>query len=186
MKNIITFFLLFSFVLSINGQESTLFKGLKVGMSKKQVKSELKTNKDAYVNVDVGNGWIWKTDHRNTYYDANGGLVGVYFYQKGSLLSGIGYDNTVNCIEMSEKFFLKLGYKEFYKNKWWNAPVNFSYKYALVLVSEDDTKIAHVFPTKSPYGDHTAGLIIYDKDVFMKSWDAQSDELTKKQEESGF
>ena len=62
----------------------------------------------------------------------------------------------------------------------------FSYKYALVLVSEDDTKIAHVFPTKSPYGDHTAGLIIYDKDVFMKSWDAQSDELTKKQEESGF
>ena len=56
MKNIITFFLLFLFVLSINGQESTLFKGLKVGMSKKQVKSELKTNKDAYVNVDVGNG----------------------------------------------------------------------------------------------------------------------------------
>ena len=56
-----------------------------------------------------------ETDHRNTYYDSNGGLVGVYFYQKGTLLSGMGYDNTVNCIEMSEKFFLKLGYKEFYK-----------------------------------------------------------------------
>ena len=182
-KSIYLFLLAPIFIFS---QDVSLFKGLNIGMSKKEVKAELKKGKEIYTNVDVGNGWVWKTDHRNTYYNSNGGLEGIYFYQKGTMLSGMGYENTVNCLEMSEIFFKNIGYKEFYKNKWWNAPVNFSASYALVLVSSDNTKIAHVFPTKSPYGEHTAGLIIYEKNTFMKSWDAQKENLSKKQKDSGF
>ena len=40
------------------GQSTSLFKGLNLGMSKKEAKKEYKTNKASYDNIDIGNGWI--------------------------------------------------------------------------------------------------------------------------------
>ena len=169
------------------GQSQPLFKGLKLGMSKKDAKKEYKSNKSEYDNIDIGNGWVWKTTTQNLMY-GNNGLEGIYFYQKGTLLSGIGYDNTVACLNMTEQFFKNLGYEEFYKNKWWNAPANFSYTYGLIMVSSDKLKIAHLFPTKDSGGNnnYTAGLILYDFKKFIKGYNNRKENIQSKQEESGF
>ena len=39
-------------------QEMSLFKGLNLGMSKKEAKAEYKANKSQYDNIDIGNGWV--------------------------------------------------------------------------------------------------------------------------------
>lgn len=185
MKNLL-FTLVFLISLGANSQTS-LFKGLNLGMTKKEAKKEYKQNKSSYDNIDIGNGWIWKTTTTNFYYGSSG-LEGIYFYQKGTLLSGLGYDNTVSCLNMTKQFFENLGYTEFYKNKWWNAPLNFSYSYGLILVSSDKAKIAHIFPTKDSGGNnnHTAGLILYDYKIFMDSYNKRLETIDKKQEDSGF
>ena len=169
------------------GQSTSLFKGLNLGMSKKEAKKEYKTNKASYDNIDIGNGWIWRTNSVNFYYGKKG-LEGIYFYQKGSLLSGIGYDNTVNCLIMTKQFFENLGYTEFYKNEWWNAPRNFSSAYGLILVSSDKAKIAHIFPSKDSGGNNvdTPGLILYDHGIFMDSYNKRKEAINEKQKESGF
>jgi len=185
MKNFLIL-LLFIPLVSV-GQSVSLFKGLSLGMSKKDAKKEYKSNKSAYDNIDIGNGWIWKTTTQNFYLGKNG-LEGIYFYQKGTLLSGLGYDNTVACLNMTKQFFENLGYTEFYKHKWWNAPVNFSNIYALVMVSSDEAKIAHIFPTKDSGSgkNHTAGLILYEYNKFMDGYNKRRESIEKKQKESGF
>ena len=181
---ILTLTLLFSIE---SMSQSSLFKGLNLGMTKKEAKKEYKENKSSYDNVDIGNGWVWRTNTQNFYY-GNKGLEGIYFYQKGTLLSGLGYDNTVNCLNMTKQFFENLGYTEFYKNKWWNAPVNFSYSFGLIMVSSDKSKIAHIFPTKDAGGNnnHTAGLILYDYKIFMESYNKMQETVDNKQKDSGF
>ena len=178
--------LLFVPLISI-GQSQSLFKGLNLGMTKKDAKKEYKDNKSEYDNVDIGNGWVWKTTTANFFYD-NNGLEGILFYQKGTLLSGMSYDNTVNCLNMTKQFFENLGYEEFYKNQWWNAPMNFSSAYGLILVSSDKAKIAHIYPTKDAGGNNnpTAGLILYDYKIFMDSYNKRKEAINKKQEDSGF
>lgn len=168
-----------------NGQ--SLFKGLNLGMSKKDAKKEYRLNKSLYDNVDIGNGWIWKTTIPNLTFGKDG-LQGVYFYQQGTLLSGMGYDSTVSCLNMTKQFFENLDYTVFYKNEWWNAPVNFSSVYGLIMVSSDKTKIAHIFPTKDAGGNnnHTAGLVLYDHKIFMTSYNKRKETIKKKQKDSGF
>jgi hypothetical protein len=168
-----------------NGQ--SLFKGLNLRMSKKDAKKEYKLNKSLYNNIDIGNGWVWRTTFPNLTFGKDG-LKGIYFYQKGTLLSGMGYDNTVSCLNMTKQFFEDLGYTEFYKNKWWNAPLNFSHTYGLIMVSSDKAKIAHLFPTKDAGGNnnHTAGLILFDYKKFIDSYNKRKETIEKKQKNSGF
>ena len=186
MKKIILFSALMLITNSFS-QETSLFKGLNLGMSKKEAKAEYKANKSQYDNIDIGNGWVWRTSINNFYIGKNG-LEGIYFYQKGSLLSGLGYDNTVACLHMTKYFFENLGYEVFYENTYWNAPVNFSYSFGLIMVSSDKSKIAHIFPTKDAGGNnnHTPGLILYEYNIFMESYNKRQENIDSKQKESGF
>ena len=186
MKKLLIFTALM-FTTNSFGQEISLFKGLNLGMSKKEAKAEYKANKSEYDNIDIGNGWVWKTTVQN-FFIGNNGLEGIYFYQKGTLLSGMGYENTVNCLNMTKQFFENIGYTEFYKNKWWNAPLNFSNSFGLIMVSSDKRKIAHLFPTKDAGGNnnHTAGLILYDHNIFMESYNKREENIESKQKDAGF
>ena len=55
MKKIILFSALMLITNSFS-QETSLFKGLNLGMSKKEAKAEYKANKSQYDNIDIGNG----------------------------------------------------------------------------------------------------------------------------------
>jgi hypothetical protein len=64
MKKLLIFTALM-FTTNSFGQEISLFKGLNLGMSKKEAKAEYKANKSEYDNIDIGNGWVWKTTVQN-------------------------------------------------------------------------------------------------------------------------
>lgn len=172
--------------LPINGQ--SLFKGLKLGMTKKEARKEYKANKDDYTNVDIGKGWIYTTTIPNMYFDNNKGLVRIYFYPKGALLSGIGHQNTMNGLEMTKQFFENIGYEVFYKNENWKYPLNFANNYALLMTDSEKTKVVHLFPTHPPGNpkEHTIGLILIEHDLFMEAYNKGKEELKKKQKKSGF
>jgi hypothetical protein len=183
------FVLVLGNLLNINAQERpSLFKGLLIGMTKKEVKAEYKANKDIYTNIDIGNGWVYKTKVANMFIDSKTGLEGLYFFLKGSLLSGVGYQNTRNALEMTRQFFENIGYTVFYENVHWNLPLNFTSLYGLIMVDKDKTKIVHLFPTSAPgYPDtHTPGLILYEYKIFIDSYNKRLETIKNKQEKTGF
>jgi len=174
---------------SISAQERpALFKGLLRGMTKKEVRAEYKANKTEYTNVDIGDGWVYKTDVINTFYDQEKGLSGIYFFLNNSLLYGVGYKNTVNGLEMTRTFFESIGYTTFYENEFWNAPASYSSVYGLILVDKTKTKVAHLFPTKSVGldSDYTPGLILFDYDIFMRGYKAVQEQRKETQKKTGF
>lgn len=181
--------LIFGNFLITRAQERTsLFKGLLIGMNKKELKAEYKANKDLYTNIDIGNGWIYRTDLANMFIDSKTGLKGIYFFLKGSKLSGVGYQNTRNALEMTRQFFENIGYSTFYENEYWNFPLNFTATYGLIMVDKDKTKIVHLFPTSAPGSveTHTPGLILYEYKRFMGSYNKRLESIKDKQKKSGF
>tara|TARA_R110001583_G_scaffold171794_2_gene325531 strand:- start:1562 stop:2125 length:564 start_codon:yes stop_codon:yes gene_type:complete len=187
MKKIILIILLISSI-SYSQQRTSLFKGLLIGMNKKELKTEYKKNKDIYTNVDIGNGWVYKTDLANMYIDSKTGLKGIYFLLKGTKLSGVGYQNTRNALDMTRQFFEEIGYSVFYENKYWNLPLNFSSTYGLIMTDKAKTKIVHLFPTKAPGNNdsHAPGLILYEYKVFMDSYKNRLETIEKKKKNAGF
>ncbi len=169
-------------------ERPSLFKGLLLGMNKKEVKAEYKANKEIYSKIDIGNGWVYRTDIRNMYIDPKIGLKGIYFFLAGTKLSGVGYQNTRNALEMTRNFFENIGYTVFYENKFWNLPLNFTAKYGLIMIDENKTKIAHLFPTNAPGypKTHTPGLILYEYKIFMESYNEMLETVKNKQKNSGF
>ena len=187
---ILTFFaLILGSIVTMQAQERpSLFKGLLLGMTKKEVKAEYNVNKEIYTNIDIGNGWVYKTDIPNMYIDKEIGLKGIYFFLAGTKLSGVGYQNTRNALEMTRQFFENIGYTVFYENKYWNLPLNYTAKYGLIMVDKDKTKIAHLFPTSAPGSPdtHTPGLILYEYEIFMVSYNKMLEIIKNKQKDSGF
>lgn len=177
-----------SLVIAQAQEGTSLFKGLLIGMSKKELRTEYKANKDAYTNVDIGNGWVYKTDMPNMFVDSKNGLKGIYFLLKGTKLTGVGYQNTRNALDMTRQFFENIGYTVFYENKYWNLPLNFTAVYGLILVDKDKTKIAHLFPTHAPGSpsSHSPGLILYEYNIFMDSYNERLESIKSKQKDSGF
>jgi hypothetical protein len=169
-------------------ERQSLFKGLLIGMNTKEVKSEYKLNKDLYTNIDIGNGWIYKTDIANTYVDKKNGLIRIDFFLKGTLLSGVGYENTQNALTMTRQFFENIGYSVFYENEYWNLPLNFSNSYGLIMFDKNKTKIVHLFPSKAPgsIDSYTPGLILIEYEIFMESYNKRLETIKNKQEKSGF
>ena len=187
---ILTFFaLIIGDIVTMQAQERpSLFKGLLLGMTKKEVKAEYKANKEIYTDIDIGNGWVYKTDIPNMYIDKEIGLKGIYFFLDGTKLSGVGYQNTRNALEMTRNFFENIEYTVFYENKYWNLPLNYTAKYGLIMVDKDKTKIAHLFPTCAPGSpdSHTPGLILYEYKIFMDSYNNMLETIKNKQNNSGF
>lgn len=183
------FLSLLFFSISFYGQnKKCLFKELCVGMSKTEAKKEYRKNKEKYINVDIGNDWIYRTDIYNLRFDENQKLVGIYFFLKNTKLSGVGYQNTQNALNMTKKFFEKLGYIKIYENEYWNYPLNFSYDYGLLMADKNKTKVVHLFPSHpaTNVNEHTPGLILTDYNLFMEAYNERLKRTIEKQENTGF
>ena len=79
MKNLI---LIVALTISTLASGQSLYKGLEVGMTKKEAKSEFKKNKEQYISATLG---AYKYRHyiQNNSYDKNGGLTMIKFTPKG-------------------------------------------------------------------------------------------------------
>jgi hypothetical protein len=161
-----------------------IYEGFAPGMSKDEAKKEFKSNKDKYTAVDLGNGWVWRLYHQNFKYDDQGGLVGVYFTPKGGAL-GVSYDNTIGFLNQTKLFFDRLGYETILKQDFWNAPHNFKGTYGLLMHDPDKKRVIQMFPLKAQ-NMMIPNLVVHDYDYFMEQFQAQSEELDAKADETGF
>ena len=84
MKNILLIIALVTSTL-VSGQN--LYKGLEVGMTKKEAKSEFKKNKEQYISATLGSYKYRHYTQNNSYED--GGLIMIAFSPKGF---GLGMD----------------------------------------------------------------------------------------------
>jgi len=181
----ITLLLVFIISISVNGQ--TIFKGLEYGMSKSEAKKEFKKNKEAYTNVDIGGGFIYRIYQQNFIYD-NKKLVGIKFNPKGSAL-GQGYQECINWLTKTRNFFEQLGFETYIDNQWWNAPLNYiesNSTWGLVLNKKDKTTIMQMFPQEIQKNSYTVNLRLWHHDTFIGYVESNTEKQKEKSNNSGF
>lgn len=150
MKKIITLIAL-SVSLLASAQNVKLYKDLTEGLTKKEAKKVIKSNKEAYVSVNIGNGFEWTLRTTGLLYGKFGGLKTIWLWPKGTLMSGSGYDATVNYLNATKSFFESRNWTVILKNDYWNAPQNFDTKgflYGLVMLSPEKDRVIHLYPEK--------------------------------------
>lgn len=165
----------------------TIYKGFETGMSEKEVKDEYKAHKDEYSEIDTGNGFFYRT-YRNHMIYSDGGLVGIKFMPKGSAM-GLGYDNTVLYLDHTKDFLTSLGYEVFFEPEFWNAPLNFSSKYGLIMTNQDKTTVAHLYPIVMDTGagkSYNMALAIFNYDQYMEWYNEAKEKKQETAENSGF
>ena len=158
-KTFVLFCFTSNFIFSQTG--TTIFKGISEGMTKKQFKTEHKTNKSEYKEVNLGNDVTWMLASSNGIFEPKDNLVGIKFIAKGALypLNDIGKDATRKYLEETEKYLLNNGYVRFYDDKnnqfYYLSIYNYSVKWGTVYVNYTQKKVAHLIPfeweTKSSY-----------------------------------
>ena len=166
-KILITFLMLFA----VNSYSQSIYKGLEYGMSKVEAKKEFKKNKDTYISVDLGNGFLYRIYQQNFIYD-NDKLVGILFNPKGAGL-GQTYDSAKSYLIHTRNFFESLGYETFIDNQWWNAPLNYvksGSKWGLVLNKKDKSIIVQMFPVAMG-NSYLVNLRIWHYDTWMGYYD---------------
>jgi len=165
----------------------TIYKGFKTGMSQKEVKDEYKSNKDEYSEIDTGNGFFYRT-YRNQMVYSEDGLVGIKFMPKGSAM-GLGYENSVLYLDYTKDFLHSLGYEIFYEPEFWNAPLNFSSKYGLIMINPDKTTVAHLYPIVMDTGSrksYNMAMAIFNYDQYMAWYNEAKEKKQETAESSGF
>jgi hypothetical protein len=151
MKKLLILGLMFGLTIKLNAQ-TKLYKGIYDGMNHKSAINEFKENKDDYSEVNLGNGFIYTINRM-------GGIVAneknevktITMWPKGSALTPVGYQLTINYLNHSRSFFIKQGYSVMLENPNWNLPMRFNdagYVYGLVLLSPEKDRVVHLFPTK--------------------------------------
>lgn len=187
MKKLLLLIAITSTISAFSQDKVKIYKGLYEGMTRKEVKTEFKSNKADYNSVSFGNGLEWTIKKTGgMLYNPKDYLVGVWMWPKGTLLSGIGYEATVSYLQQSKKFFLSRGYEILLENEWWDKPQNFvgkSYKYGLVLNSKDNKRVVHLYPAEITLMDgKSTNMQAYIK-VFTRSfWDKEMNENKKEYE----
>lgn len=165
-------------------------------MSVKAARKMMKKNKKDYQDVAFGNGFMWtiRTSSLISRTRKDDYLYGVWMWPKGSLLSGIGYDAARGYLENAGRFFEERGYKEVIRNQWWNAPRNFlsgGYKYGLVLASDDNTRIVHIYPSEIMLMDgktknETAYIKIFSKGAWDEMMNIEDERKQKDTKDTDF
>jgi len=174
-------------VFNFSGSAQSIYRGLVYGMNVKDAKTEFKTNKDQYDNVDFGNGFAWRVYTQNLIYQ-NDSLVAILMTPKGAAL-GLSHDAATSYLEFSRAFFENKGYKLFFEPEYWQYPLNFHAKYGLLLSNSDKTIMVQLYPLsyKSGYTTmFTSCLKIMNYKWFMSTYEAGHKLLEKKSDESGF
>ena len=185
MKKIILIFGMLSFTF-INVIAQSIYLGLENGMSKSQANKEFKENKEKYTDGDIGNGFAWRLYKQNFIYN-NSGLVEVLFSPVGGGL-GMSYDNTINYLNYTRKFFDTKGYKTIYEPEYWNAPENFvekSYKYGLLMGNKEKTIIVQLYPKKIQ-NLYNAYFKVLNYEWFNKIFEKDKIEIKEAQDKTGF
>ena len=181
-KILITFLIIFA----VNSYSQSIYKGLEYGMSKVEAKKEFKKNKDTYISVDLGNGFLYRIYQQNFIYD-NDKLVGILFNPKGAGL-GQTYDGAKSYLIHTRSFFESLGYETFIDNQWWNAPLNYvksGSKWGLVLNKKDKSIIVQMFPIAMG-NSYLVNLRIWHYETWMGYYDDENKVQEIKADESGF
>jgi hypothetical protein len=179
--------LLLLLIAPVLGYGQSIYKGLEYGMSKSDAKKEFKKNKDTYISVDTGSGFLYRIYQQNFIYDDNK-LVGVLFSPKGAGL-GQSYDNAKSYLIHTRNFFESLGYETFIENEWWNAPLNYTKsgsKWGLVLNKKDKTTVVQMYPISMGKNTYLVNLRIWHYDTWMGYYDAENEKQKLKAEKSGF
>lgn len=170
--------------LSLSVSSQSIYKGLEFGMSKKEAAKEFKENKDTYINIDLGNNFLYRIYRQNFKYSSEG-LVGVLLSPKGSAL-GQSYDHAVSYLEYTRSFFEDLGYEILSEPEYWNAPLSFNSKYGLLMVNPDETTIIQLYPVSYGSSNYLVNLEIYNYPQFMEWYDAAQKIQEEKAMKSGF
>lgn len=183
MKSILIVFFLFSCNILFS---QSIYRGLNFGMSEKDAKSEFKNNKSFYDNVDLGNGFIWRSYHQNFFY-SNDSLVGLLFQPKA--IFGVGHDGTVSYLEFTRAFFENKNYTVFIESEYWQYPENFKSSYGLVLINPDSTTVVHLYPYKNSITNPSSYfpvMKVLNYSFFMRDFHNRNKILDQKQSNTGF
>jgi hypothetical protein len=163
-----------------------IFKGLVYGMTPREAKNEFLTNKEDYTNVDLGNGFVWRSYKQNLIF-LNDSLVGITFVPYHPL--ALTNDNAIAYLEFTKAFFERKGYKVFLEPDNWQYPLLFHSFFGLVMYNPERTIIVQMYPGtyKINYSTgYTASLKVLSYDWFMKAYKAYNDNLKGKSDNSGF
>lgn len=182
--------IIIAFLVMNNSFSQSIFKGLEYGMSEKEAKKEFKKNKQDYINVDIGNGFLYRIYRQNFVFDKNK-LVGILLTPKGSTF-GQSYDSAKNYLTHTRTFFENLEYETFIENKWWNAPLNYSKsssKWGLILNKKDKSTIIQMYPINYQISGTTKYLVklmIWNYDTWIGYYNKEKKIQEKKSKKSGF
>jgi len=185
MKKIL---ILLLFIPLLSSSQVKIYKGLIEGMNSKEAKNVIKKNKNDYKVVAVGNGVEWTIRTTSPMYSPKNYLVGVTMWPKGFGLTGTGYDLAVSYLNTTKEFFIDRNYSVLLESTYWNAPKNFNdgnYLYGCVLLSPDDERVIHIFPSEimqldgKSYRD-TAFVKVMTKSFWDKTQEARKE--VKKEE----
>ena len=170
MRKLLVLLVSVLFCLSVNSQ--TLYKGLEVGMTKKETKSEFKQNKKTYTEALFGS-YLYRAYHQNFGYK-NGGLNYINFTAKGyalgmtvglsktyfsdmvRLLKNTGY--SVDDINTSDTNYLKhtVGGSYIFHNKIKNKTIFIAIPQYGKLVLFNIGVMKYVKPEKSDYNSENS------------------------------
>jgi len=176
---------LFGFLCQMNAQ--IIFKGLEAGMTESEAKDEFKDNKDIYTNIQVGNDFDYRIYRQNFIFSSEK-LFGIVFSPKGAAM-GQTYDNCVSYLNYTRNFLEKLNFNVFSEPQYWNAPLNFNSKYGLLMVNEDETVVAQLYPTSYEiYGKKSflVKLELYNYEMYMDIYDKAHAATDAAVQSSGF
>ena len=170
-------------ICSISMNCQTLYKGFEYGMSKDEVKSEWKQNKEEYSKIDLGANVIWRT-FKNRLFISDDKLYAIQFTPKNSLL-GMDSKEITRYLNYSKEAFLSLGYEVLYEAENWNFPEKFDSKKGIVLTDPSKSRIIEIHSTSVK----SYGKMIYRVQLNIHSYDRivnQSVSNETKIENSGF
>lgn len=128
--------------------QTELYNGLSEGMTKDEVKQELKQND--YKGISFGNGVEWQVYSHKTLDYENDGLVGVHMIGSTNYGMDATGKNGQQYLSQTAKILIGKGYKTYLENDNWQYPHLWdysNYKYGLMLVNPENTKVVHLYYT---------------------------------------
>lgn len=146
-KLVLTIALLFTVLLT--SAQVELYQGLVEGMSKKDALKELKQNNDLYSSVDFGNDVVWKVYKQALRFNDKKLSTVNFLSAKGFGMAGTGQNGLI-YLEKTAEVLKDKGYEVYLENENWKYPrywTEKSFKYGLMLINPEKTKVVHLYYT---------------------------------------
>jgi hypothetical protein len=171
----------------------SLYKEINDGMDKSTALSIYKKNKTEYKEINLGNGFVYTINRMGGIgVDENDKVRTITMWPKGTALSGLGWQGTVNYLNHTRSFFEQKGYEILLENPYWNAPLNFNasgYVYGLVMVNSDGDKVVHIFPVEMMLMEskiYNSYIVLTTKDYWDKSMNKRKEKFVSETTNTDF